>query len=85
VLGNKLLNRWRPFEDWGKLGCTAFSCGGHWFQASKWNKTWFYLDCELNFHHGCQKQPEETAEGYDGYRCCRCEVMREVWHKEWKL
>ena len=85
VLGHKLRNQWRPFEDWGKLGCTAFSCGGQWFKASKWNETWRCLDCELYFHKGCQQQPEEMAEGYDGYRCCRCEVMREEWHKEWEL
>ena len=84
VLGYKLSKFWRPFEDWGKLGCTAWSCGGQWFQADKHNRKWLCADCELYFHHGCQKQPEVGVD-YQGHRCQSCTEMREAWHKEWQL
>ena len=84
VLGYRLSKFWRPFEDWGKLGCTAWSCGGQWFAADKWNEKWLCADCELYFHHGCQKPPE-VDEDYQGHRCQQCAVLVEVWHKEWQL
>ena len=83
-LGRRLNPQWRIYEDWGKLGCVATSCGGQWLGILADNNTWKCGGCKLHFHKGCQQQPP-PEDGVMGLRCASCVILKSQFIKEWQL
>ena len=80
-LGKRLSPQWRVYEDWGRLGCVATSCGGQWFVRLEDNETWKCGGCKLYFHKGCEQQPPPEADVM-GLRCAACVILKSQFVKE---